>query len=160
MLIYLIRHGDKQFATRDPELSTLGLRQAEKLAEAVKNGVLEAPKALLSSQRIRAQQSLLSVARSFNLEVKIDNSLGEREVSENQRQFDLRILNFIEKAGGLNGPVFCCTHYDWLSDALNLLPMAPNQESLDHWNWMPLSYLGFSVERGLWTLQNKGQVLP
>lgn len=82
---YFLRHGKKQSIPWDPPLTELGLRQAETTAEFLKTIPF---KSIISSQKLRTQQTAKAVAEKMGIEVIIDKRLQERLEWEGDMSFE------------------------------------------------------------------------
>ncbi len=75
LTLYLIRHGEKQKATPDPELTDVGHHQAKKTGEFL----LARPiTQIVASPMIRTQQTAAYIATALDLEILSDARLKER----------------------------------------------------------------------------------
>lgn len=75
MLIYLIRHGEKEKLKENPLLTKLGLKQAQKTAEYFKNIKV---KKIYSSPLIRAMQTSEVISKYLKLDFETNDLLKER----------------------------------------------------------------------------------
>ncbi len=82
---YFLRHGTKQFIPFDPPLTELGLRQADMTAEFLKTISF---KLIISSHKLRTQQTAKAVAKKTGIEVMTDKRLQERLEWEIDKSFE------------------------------------------------------------------------
>jgi len=75
MIIYLIRHGDKEKLKENPPLTELGLKQAQKTAEYFKNIKINK---IYSSPLIRTIQTSEIISKYLKLDFKINDLIKER----------------------------------------------------------------------------------
>ncbi len=153
MKIYLFRHAEKINAFhRNPELSPQGEKQALLLAEKVQQALLPRPTELWVSPKKRAQQSMGPLSQALDLPLQIKTALDERDVSENQSQFHQRVEKICHSLTSAKGVIYLCSHFDWLEEALAVLP---SDEELTHEryaHWSPLQYMGFHFRDSLFQL--------
>ncbi len=134
--IVLFRHAQKKMSfhigSQNPELSSEGHRQAQTLVQYIHNNTLPHPNLLLTSPKIRAQQTFQPIQDSFKIPLIIAPSLDERVQNENSLSFELRVKQFLldelfnsysrhfvstpykEKVNTNNACIYICTHLDWL----------------------------------------------
>lgn len=160
MSVYLFRHGDRTSRTPDaePELSGTGLLQADHLRAWVARGTLPAPTRLWVSPRHRAQQTFTPLAESLGISLEVLPELDERTPRESAVRFRERVNHLLDRARAVNGMLFLCSHFDWLEEAITLIPadedLAANAGPL----WAPGSFVGFDTEDDLWHVRQKGQL--
>lgn len=87
---YFIRHGQKETVPFDPPLTEIGVKQAEVTAKYIKDIPF---KAIIVSQKTRAQETAQIIAKQLNLPVSIDSRLQERLEWEKNVSFE----EFIEE---------------------------------------------------------------
>ncbi len=121
MQLFLIRHAEKQSALHnDPELSSRGLMQAQRLPDYFKTKQLPWPDEILCSPKIRTQQTMQSLAQNLRIQIKINEDLEEKTSLESTLEFETRV----ERVLGLlkEDRVSClCSHYDWVIVASQIL---------------------------------------
>lgn len=117
MKLFLLRHGDRSAGYGDVPLSSEGAHQAQRLAE---NSELQKTEVILSSPKIRTQQTVTPLADRLQIPIELEGALDQRKSVETQSEFIKRVMNFIswlpEKYPGKN--VLLCTHSDWLQVAI------------------------------------------
>lgn len=72
---YLLRHGDKEFISGDPPLSSKGIKQAETTAKYLQNKNIAA---IFASKLKRAQETAQITSQVLNLPMYVDERLKER----------------------------------------------------------------------------------
>lgn len=169
-MIFLFRHGDRtsrgSSGLQEPDLSPTGQNQADQLRLWVERGTLPRPGALWVSPRIRAQKTFAPLAQNLGLELQIQTDLDERQSSESALVFRDRMIRGLEAAASLSGrlrsrnegALFCCSHYDWLEEALTWIPADEDLPMQGQPLWSPGSFVGFEIENEIWKVQQKGQL--
>lgn len=164
MQLYLFRHGDRNargsslLHSDEPDLSSTGRLQADHLRSWVERQTLPTPHLLWVSPRIRAQNTFKPLSDSLKIALTLQADLDERSHRENAALFRERIARALERASLQDGVVFLCSHFDWLEEALTLIPadeeLIPNGLPL----WSPGSFVGFDVQNEIWKVRQKGQL--
>ena len=72
-IIYLVRHGEKQFFVPEPGLTELGREQARAAGKYLKNLLSKDNTLLLSSPKQRTQETALIIGQALGQNLKIDN---------------------------------------------------------------------------------------
>jgi broad specificity phosphatase PhoE len=163
MQMMLLRHAEREnTGVSNPSLSPHGQRQAQALCQKIQNGELPRPTHLWTSPKNRARQTLQKISSALSLELQVIDSLDERQSSENFAQFQTRIRRFfqsVERQAKENpgGVLYCCTHLDWLEEALPLVPTLEDF-SRDGMAWAPAQYLGFEIRDEFWTVAQTGRI--
>lgn len=85
LTFYFVRHGVKESFPFDPPLMELGVKQAELTAKHFKNIPF---KAIVASNKLRAQQTAQIIAGHLKLPVTTDSRLKERLEWEHGKSFD------------------------------------------------------------------------
>lgn len=160
MSVYLFRHGDRTSRTPDgePELSPTGLRQADHLRDWVERGTLPRPSQLWASPRRRAQQTFLPLAQKFGLPLESIADLDERTPRESAPRFRERVNLLLDRARERDGVLFICSHFDWLEEAITLIPADDDLVANAGPLWAPGSFVGFELQDDLWVVRQKGQL--
>ena len=92
MIIVLFRHAEKQNNPGgNPTLSERGHKQALSLLQDIEKGELPHPSKIISSPKIRTQQTLQPIANFYSLDLQIDPLLDERHSGESIEIFQKRI---------------------------------------------------------------------
>lgn len=151
MFLVLLRHGEKLISMdADVGLSAQGEKQADRLLEQVQAGLLPMPTRLFSSPKRRAVATLEPLANGLGLQLEIAHQLDERMSFETHVEFQARIERFIASLS--TGSVYCCSHADWLYEAVTTLAsdlIDPENEA--HFSCSQARV--FELEQGLWHLQ-------
>lgn len=147
MKVYLFRHAQKVADfSGDPNLTTQGFLQAERLAAFVAEKRLPTPTQLYSSPRIRAQNTFKALANQARLEIQIDDRLLEQDSNESTQVFWDKIRSFFESLEyQKNEIIYVCSHYDVVAEALQLLPSDTDFSDSLYSQWAPCQYAGFDV---------------
>lgn len=160
MSVYLFRHGDRTSRTPDaePELSATGLLQADHLRAWVARGTLPAPRALWTSPRHRARQTFTPLAASLGLTLESQADLDERTPRESAVRFRERVNQMLDRARAAEGVLYICSHFDWLEEAITLIPADEDLVANAGPLWAPGAFVGFEIEDDLWRVRQKGQL--
>lgn len=160
-IVILFRHADKQLSSgANPGLSNAGKSQAQNLNLLCVDKKIPAPQKIWVSPKVRTRESMEVVSRHFGVECEEFRDLAERQSRETSLQFYARIQKVLSQAAAEKGPIFICTHYDWLEEGLAFIPTPDDQPTMSNFSWHPLSYLAFEIIEGRWHLFTKGQILP
>lgn len=118
--LFILRHGKRDILesdhTTDNGINADGKKQAVKIAEAIPRALGQKKLTrMLSSQRLRCQETLAPLAEKLNLKVEIEPKLLERKSDEDARQFARRIKEFFSAWKAAPEDVWVvCTHGDWI----------------------------------------------
>ncbi len=155
MQFFLFRHAEKERSfSVDPSLSSRGLNQALALAQLVTDGELSKPTVLLSSPKLRAQQTFQPLAKDLQLRVQITPDLLERQSQESSLQFVKRIKSTIAQVEKLSGVIYAVTHYDWIEDFLTVVSSDTDFYEGAYHSWPSGQLMEFEIKDGLWQLNN------
>lgn len=145
MKIYLFRHAQKSVDfTGDPDLTPEGHAQALRLLDKVIKNELPRPTELWVSPKKRAQSTFKPLSQHFALPLKIHDSLLEQQADENLEQFRKRIEKLFEKASeNTDSVVFMCTHYDFVIEAMAVVPCDTDLSAPEFAHWSPCQYVGW-----------------
>jgi phosphohistidine phosphatase SixA len=164
MKVYLFRHGQKDSQPfEDPDLTSWGHQQAQKLAELMRIGELLRGTQFLTSPRIRAQSTLKPAAQLCQSGVQILNDLDQRTSFESGDVFRSRIqqiLGSLEKKFTQTDIIYLCSHHDWIEESLSLIPADTDLLDPRYWNWRPAQYMHFEIIDGLWLLKTFNRIEP
>jgi broad specificity phosphatase PhoE len=164
MKVYLFRHGQKDsLPFEDPDLTSFGHQQANKLAELIRNGDLLKGTQFLASPRKRAQSTLRPAATLCQAPLQVASDLDQRTSFENADVFRARIqqtLNSLEKKFSTNDVIYLCSHHDWIEESLSVIPADTDLLDPRYWSWRPAQYMHFEVQDGLWILKTFNRVEP
>lgn len=123
-ILILLRHAHRDLSDRsmDNGLSEQGWVQAKAISEEYLSQWGTAPSLLLSSKKLRCQETLEPLSEKIKTSVQIDPRLLEQEAGESYSEFYTRIEAFLLDWKN-KGPthVVACTHGDWLPVALEML---------------------------------------
>lgn len=164
MNVVLFRHAQKGMTPFDnPHLTIEGFVQADAIASAVAiERKLVAPTEIWVSDKIRTHQTLQPVASHFKISTQQKDELDLRNDHETQQMFHDRVHALIdllsvtsENDSSLKS-IYLCTHYDWIEEAMALIPCDTNLSGYEFSHWGPAQYAAFSIESGLWKLTSKG----
>ena len=160
MRLVLFRHGHKQFSMdNDPSLSDRGYIQATHLLDLVEKQQLPRPTHCWYSEKKRTLETLSALDQLPNLQWHKKSHLNERSPKEDHSQFHSRISSAIKdivKEVTSKDVIFVCTHYDWIEDAIALLPCDKNLTSFEFVNWVPGQYIEFDHYDDLFHVIKKG----
>ena len=148
MKIYIFRHAQKAMDfSSDPDLNAEGHNQAQKLVDRVVKNELPTPSELWVSPKKRTCSTFRPLAEHLGLSLQLEEALKEQEPSESHSHFLKRIRNLCEKAAQKQGVLFLCSHYDWVIEALQVVPSdVTENEAAELSHWAPAQYAGFSVD--------------
>lgn len=163
MNVLLFRHGQKGLTPFDnPHLTADGFVQAEAILKAVQNKLLPEPTELWVSEKIRTAQTLQFVGRNFKLAPKIRKELDLRNDSETQKNFKDRVDSLVQEIALTSQnnselkTIYLCTHYDWIEEAMSLIPCDTDLTTYQFAHWGPAQFASFQIENGVWKLIKKG----
>ena len=151
MEVILVRHGTRNFMLGDVPLNSEGQEQAAALC---KNSDFTGVKTLISSPKQRAQMTLQPLSEKLELPIKIVSELDQIKSDETELSFSNRvqgILTQIEQQKW-TGPLVLCSHSDWLSMALQIIPS--DSSDLKYQVFQCCEYLRFQIDDGLWHLKD------
>ncbi|MEZ0393171.1 MAG: phosphoglycerate mutase family protein [Pseudobdellovibrionaceae bacterium] len=150
----MFRHAEREnTGSSNPPLSSRGLLQAEKLLEEIDLNVLPRPSKLLSSPKLRAQQTFLQIQNKLGVEIQILSELDERHNFESIENFSKRVKRFLNLMETQNGVQFFVTHLDWIEEALRLIHSDTDLLSERYQSWLPAQSMEFEIHDRLWVLQ-------
>lgn len=156
MKIYLFRHAQKAMDfTGDPDLTIEGHSQASKVLDKVLKGELPQPTELWVSPKKRTLSTFRPLSRHFKLDMQIQETLLEQQSDETLTEFRQRIerLLLFGTQTQVDSVIFICTHYDWVAEAMNVVPSDTDLSHPEYAHWNPCQYIGFSkTEDGLFEM--------
>lgn len=147
MIIYVFRHAQKatDFSS-NPDLTEAGHRQAQELLKKVTSKQLPIPDALWTSPKIRAQNTFIPLSHHLSLDLVKHEGLYEQSPDEDLSQFRQRVRKVLESAANSGKEVlFICSHYDWVVEAMNIIPADKDLSGDDFHHWSPCQHVGFRV---------------
>lgn len=163
MNVVLFRHAQKGLTPFDnPHLSPDGFAQAEAIAVAVANRSIPAASEIWISEKIRTHQTMQFVARDLKLSTLEKAELDLRGEQETQAQFQSRVHKVIQQIDlssrydSLIKTIYMCTHYDWIEEAMTLIPCDTDLSTFQFAHWGPAQFAQFEIESGLWKFIKKG----
>lgn len=135
----------------DPDLSVEGHVQASKLLDKVLKSELPKPTELWVSPKKRTHSTFRPLSQHFNLPLQIQESLLEQQGDETLSEFRSRIARLVTESGkSSESIIFLCTHYDWVVEAMSVVPSDADLSGAEFAHWSPCQYIGFKVtEDGL-----------
>lgn len=148
MKIILLRHGTRDYGVGDQPLNGEGLEEAHELA---KNPELLKATHLFSSPKRRAQMTLEPLSQAISKPILIDENLDQHLSKEAEADFSQRVKNYlsgIESRIQPSDTYVICSHSDWLSVALSLIPT--NELSAGDHFFQCAEYACFELKDGLW----------
>ena len=149
MKIYLFRHAQKAMDfTGDPDLTPEGHAQASKLLDRVIKKELTAPTEIWASPKKRTLSTLRPLAQHFSLELKHQDGLLEQQSDETLSQFRARIQRLLDATTASSSSekvIFLCSHYDWVIEAMAIIPCDQDLTESEFSNWTPCQYVAFEV---------------
>lgn len=145
MKIYLFRHAQKAIDfSGDPDLTPEGHQQASKLLDKVLRQELPVPTDLWVSPKKRTHSTFRPLAVHFGIPLETREDLLEQQSGENLTDFRKRIQNLFSKASeNKNAVVYLCSHYDFVVEAMSVIPCDTDLTSGDYMQWSPCQYIGF-----------------
>lgn len=152
MKIYLFRHAQKATDfTGDPDLTAEGHAQASKVLDKVLKNELPRPTELWVSPKKRTHSTFRPLSQHLQLPLQVQESLLEQHGDESLNEFRARIERLIASAQqNPESVVFLCTHYDWVVEAMSVIPSDTDLSGAEFSHWSPCQYIGFEVkEEGL-----------
>lgn len=173
MILVLFRHGHKaHFPLENPPLSEAGFEQAHKIAQKIKANILPRPVKIWVSPKQRTTDTMSEVLNMFHPQIETLSELNTRQNSQTLQNYRDQVLTFIEKINTLaykeinaSNPSlvatpefvhFACTHYDWLEEAMTLIPCTKSLTTYEFSSWAPAQYLIFKIKDHQWELLQKG----
>jgi broad specificity phosphatase PhoE len=117
--LLLVRHAQRgtQGESGDEALSAEGRSQALRLASSLKAAWKVGQPEILSSPKLRAQETARSIAAEFQVSVKVVALLDERRSAESPNDLSDRVSEFIEECRSKSHGVIAVSHSDWLEEA-------------------------------------------
>ncbi len=149
MKIYLFRHAQKAMDfSGDPDLTAEGHAQASKLLDKVLKNELPVPTELWVSPKKRTHSTFRPLSQHFRLPLQIHEELLEQQGDETLSEFRTRIRKLFESAAEKkDAVVYMCTHYDWVIEAMSVVPSDKDFSDSEFSHWSPCQYAGFTVNK-------------
>lgn len=147
MKIYFFRHAQKAMDfSGDPDLTPEGHFQASKIVDKVLKNELPSPTELWVSPKKRAASTLRPLAAQLKMHLQLDESLLEQRSDETIKDFRSRIEQVLQRAQEKkSGVIFICSHFDWVVEAMTLLPSDTDLTNSEFSHWSPAQYAGFEI---------------
>ncbi|MFZ3231566.1 MAG: histidine phosphatase family protein [Pseudobdellovibrio sp.] len=164
MNIVLFRHGQKGLIPfEDPHLTEDGFKQSEAIALMVLNGKLPKPSKLWASEKIRTSQTFQALSKKFEILANIKPELNLRSDLETQKAFRERaesLINYLSNLASTtaseNESIYLCSHYDWIEEAMLLIPSDTDLTSSQFSHWGPAQFIHFNAKNNIWHFIKKG----
>ena len=166
MQLILLRHAHKGLTpAADPELSTPGFKQAQKLVEIIEQKRLPPPNKCWVSEKIRTKQTIEAASQKFKSTIEASDLVNLRSFNETAEEFQQRIKKMISMLNSTaqdsrtaSHAHYLCTHYDWIEDALVFIPSPTDLTSFEFSSWAPAQYIHFEIINSIWTVRAKGAI--
>lgn len=152
MKIYIFRHAQKAMDfSGDPDLTVEGHAQAQKVLEMIRQNQIPRPTELWVSPKKRTHSTFRPLSLEFQLPLKTCETLLEQHGNESIGEFRKRIEQVLEVAKiDHQSVIFICSHYDWVLEAMSVIPCDTDLTTPEYSHWSPCQYVGFNVsESGL-----------
>lgn len=150
MKLYLFRHAQKAMDfSGDPDLTPEGHAQASKLLDKVIKNELAVPTELWVSPKKRTRNTFKALSQYFGLELQGHEALYEQQGDENLTQFRARIQHLFEFIAErkTDDVIYACTHYDWVVEAMSVIPCDKDLSGAEFTHWSPCQYIHFDVRK-------------
>lgn len=160
MKIILIRHAQKGIQPiDDPELDQKGKIQALSLLKQIQLGHLPHPTHSSVSLKIRTMQTLLPMIEFYKISTTQSNLLQSKGSNQTLAQYREQITKWIQSIQSENEDVhYVCTHFDWIEEAMSLIPCDRDLNTFEFAHWSPAQYIVFEIHEGLWKFKAKGHI--
>ncbi|KYG61680.1 phosphoglycerate mutase [Bdellovibrio bacteriovorus] len=148
MKLYLFRHAQKAMDfSGDPDLTAEGHAQASKLLDKVIKNEMAVPTELWVSPKKRTQSTFRPLSKHYGLELQGQEALYEQQSDENLAQFRMRINRLLETMTDKKSDavIYACTHYDWVVEAMAVIPSDKDLHTSEFSHWGPCQYIHFNV---------------
>lgn len=167
MDVVLFRHAKKgMLPFEDPGLTPEGFAQGERLPDVVQKQGLPTARELWASEKIRTHQTLQALASVLHLSTLTKVELNLRNETETQKMFCARVqilideLSLTARNSSTNECIYLCTHYDWIEEAMHLIPSDRSLMTSEFSTWAPAQYIHFKIlttaPKPLWKFMKKG----
>lgn len=147
MKIYIFRHAQKAMDfTGDPDLTLEGHAQAQRILVKVLKNELPRPTELWVSPKKRTHSTFRPLSMELKIPLKNTEGLLEQLSTETLHDFRQRIENVLNQARkNPDAIVFLCSHYDWVLEAMTVIPSETDLTDTEFTHWSPSQYAGFRV---------------
>lgn len=151
MKVILLRHGSRNFTLGDVPLNDQGLAEAKALT---KHPNLLDIATIICSPKKRAQMTVEPLAHHLQKPILVQESLDQMRSGESDLDFVSRVDGFLEKIsqGHWPGPILLCSHSDWLSQAMAIIPS--DALDLKHTLFHCAHFQILEIVDGLWVQKN------
>lgn len=150
----MFRHADRENSSSpNPPLSKKGHLQAAQLVEDIDLMLLPRPGKLLSSPKLRAQQTFQPIQDQLGVEIQIQGDLDERHSRESSEAFRRRVRRFLENLESQAGIIYFVTHLDWIEEALSMISSDTDLQNGRYQSWLPAQSIEFEIQDRLWMFQ-------
>lgn len=150
----MFRHAERENSgSPNPPLSVKGHLQAAKLVEDIDLTILPRPTKLLSSPKLRAQQTFQQIQDKLGVDIQIQEDLDERQNSESVDAFRKRVRKFLDTLERQAGVIYFVTHLDWIEEALSIIASDTDLSHNRYQAWLPAQSIEFEIHNGLWIFQ-------
>ncbi len=167
MDVVLFRHAKKgMLPFEDPNLSPEGFTQSERLPDVVQKQGLPIAHELWASEKIRTHQTFQALATVLQITTATKVELNLRNETETQKMFRDRVqilideLSLSARNNTTNSCIYLCTHYDWIEEAMTLIPSDRNLGSYEFSSWAPAQFIHFEINfettKSIWRFVKKG----
>jgi broad specificity phosphatase PhoE len=121
MKVFFLRHATRDFTIGDVPLNKMGLQQAQQLTL---NKDFQSIKTILCSPKKRAQMTVQPLADHLSIKIIINENLDQLKSGEFEEDFSNRVKSLLNKLTNYKDdqPILVCTHSDWLSSLMNIVP--------------------------------------
>ncbi|WP_413575183.1 phosphoglycerate mutase family protein [Bdellovibrio sp. HCB290] len=149
MKIYIFRHAQKAMDfSGDPDLTPEGHNQASTLLDLVLKNEMPIPTHLWVSPRKRTHSTFRPLSEHFKLPLENQEDLLEQHGDESLQVFRKRISTLLEKAAeSKNEVIYLCSHYDWVIEAMSVIPSETDLSEDRFSHWSPCQGVGFEVAK-------------
>lgn len=149
MKLYLFRHAQKAMDfSGDPDLTPEGHAQASKLLDRVLKHELTAPTELWVSPKKRTLSTFRPLSKHFGLELQGQEALYEQKSDESISMFRARIQRTLESLTEKksNDVIYLCSHYDWVVEAMHIIPCDTDLTGSEYSHWNPCQYIQLEAD--------------
>src|SRR3989344_766110 len=104
------------------------------------------------SEKIRTHQTFQGFAKSWSLSMTVKPELNLRSEYETGKTFQQRVQKLIDELSVSAGndsakkTIYLCSHYDWIEDAMALIPCDRDLTGFEFSHWAPAQFIHFQIE--------------
>ncbi|HWU44260.1 MAG TPA: hypothetical protein VN132_12505, partial [Bdellovibrio sp.] len=107
---------------------------------------LPTPTQLWVSPRKRTHSTFRPLAEHLRLPLLGQEGLLEQMGNETLSDFRKRVRRLLENAAtSADEVVFICSHYDWVVEALAVMPSDTDFSDAEYAHWSPAQHMGFEI---------------